>query len=64
MSLYDEIYNEVAKTLSHEDADILASNLSTMSPDEVRRLFEVVDNYEPSESAQGLIPIPDKYAEA
>ena len=59
MTLYDEIYAEVRKTLCVLDADVLASNLSTMSADEVRRLFRVVDEYEPSESEQGLIPIPD-----
>ena len=63
MSLYDEIYTEVRKTLCEEDAELLASSLSTMSQDEVLRLFAVVDNYEPSESEQGLIPIPEAYNE-
>ena len=63
MPLYEEIYNEAAKTLSHDDADILAANLSTMSRDEVRRLFDAVDNYEPTKSEQGLIPIPRGYNE-
>jgi len=62
--LYDQIYEEAAKTLSHEDADLLASNLAFMHPREVRALFDVIDNYEPSESEQGLIPIPDGYNEA
>ena len=63
MSLYDEIYDEVRKTLCNDDADFLAANLSAMSPEEARRLFAIVDNYEPSESEQGLIPIPEGYAE-
>ena len=61
--IYDTIYEEVAKTLSDDDAHILAANLSTMSRDEVRRLFNAMDNYEPSESEQGLIPIPGGYNE-
>lgn len=63
MSLYEEIYAEVSKSLCAEDAEVLAANLSTMTPHEVRRLFDVVDNYEPSEVGQGLIPIPENYNE-
>ena len=63
MSLYDEIYKEVRKTLCDEDAELLAENLSTMSASEVQRLFAIVDNYEPSEAEQGLVPIPEGYAE-
>jgi len=63
MTLYDQIYEEVRTTLSEADADFLAENLSTMSAAEVGRLFTIVDNYEPSEAEQGLIPIPEGYAE-
>lgn len=63
MTLYDEIYAEAIKTLCKDDAELLAANLSTMSHDEARRLFAAVDNYEPSEAEQGLIPIPAEYAE-
>ncbi len=63
MSLYDAIYDEVSKTLCEADAELLALNLSTMSYAEVKRLFDVLDNYEPSETEQGLIPIPEGYAE-
>jgi hypothetical protein len=64
MSLYDDIYAEAIKTICHEDADFLAANLSTMHPGDVLRLFDVIDNYEPSEGEQGLILIPDGYNEA
>ena len=63
MTLYDQIHDEVSKTLNAQDADYLAEQLSSMSASEARRLFEIVDNYEPSEAAQGLTPIPEGYAE-
>ena len=63
MPLYDEIYEVVEKSLSEEDAEFLAETLSTMPADAVRALFSVIDNYEPSETEQGLIPIPRGYAE-
>ena len=63
MTLYDEIHAEVSPYLDREDAETLADALSNMTQDEVRRLFAVIDNYEPSETEQGLIPIPDGYRE-
>jgi hypothetical protein len=62
-ALYEQIHAEVSGHLNAEDAEILAEALAFMSPDRVKRLFAVVDNYEPSESEQGLIPIPGGYNE-
>ena len=63
MSLYEDVYNEARLSLSDDDADFLAETLSTMTQDEVSRIFKAVDECEPSEAEQGLIPIPSEYAE-
>ena len=62
-ALYQQIFSEVRKHLPEEDADILADSLAYMHPDRVRALFKVIDEYEPGEAEQGLVPIPDGYAE-
>lgn len=63
MSLYEALYGELAKSLSAEDSEFVAGALSVMPRDEIERLFKAVDEYEPSEAEQGLIPIPAGYAE-
>lgn len=61
--LYEKIYNEVSPHLKEEDAEYLADTLAFMHPDRVKALFSLIDNYEPSEADQGLVPIPAGYRE-
>ena len=46
------------------DACIHSSNATSQLAQEIQEVIEdFINNYEPSESEQGLIPIPDGYAE-
>lgn len=62
-ALYEQIYSEVRPHVTEDQAEYLADTLAFMNPDKVRRLFNIIDNYEPNESEQGLIPIPEAYNE-